>query len=112
MTISWSQPAAATIQSKYWNYAGNPTSTAVTTTPQTILSAVTSPRAIAYSANGTEGIIIKIWINSDPATDPPTLRSYTGHNACDWPVSGAFAVATESGTATIIIDTAIEATTA
>lgn len=113
-TLSWaSSPAAANVSvstpAKYWNYAGSPVSVAVTTTPQTLVSAVTTKRAISYSASGSDGTVINIWINSDPATEPPTLKSYPGHNIFDWEISGSVAVATVSGTATIVFDTASEA---
>ena len=116
-TLSWaSLPASANVSvstpSKYWNYAGSPVSVAVTSTPQTLVSAVTAPRAISYSASGAEGVVINIWINADPATEPPTLKSYPGHNIFDWVVSGSIAVATVSGSATITFDTATEVTVA
>ena len=116
-TLSWgSSPIASSVSvsnpSKYWSYAGSPVSVSVTTTPQTLVSAVTTKRAISYSASGAEGTEINIWINSDPATEPPTLKSYPGHNIFDWEISGSVAVATVSGTATIVFDTASEATVA
>lgn len=116
-TLSWAfSPAAANVSvstpATYWNYAGSPVSVAVTTTPQTLVSAVTTKRAISYSASGADGVVINVWINSDPATEPPTLKSYPGHNIFDWEIEGSVAVATVSGTATIVFDTAQEATVA
>ena len=113
MSMNWfpsGGSVSATVQAKYWNYSGNPTTTAITTTAQQLLPAVTTPRAISYSATGAEGTIIKIWVNCDPLTDPPTLRSFPGHNAFDWLISGSLHVATESGTASVTIDTATEQT--
>ena len=113
MSMSWSSASSsvnATIATKYWNYSGNPTTTSITTTAKQLLPAVTTPRAISYSATGTAGTVIKIWVNADPLTKSPTMQSFSGHNMFNWLVSGSLHVATESGTASITIDTATEQT--
>lgn len=97
-----------TIQTKRWNYSGNPVSYSVSSTPTMILQPTDDIRAISYSATATSGTIIKIWLNASPTTEPAQLRSCDGHNMIDWVFTGTMMVACDVGTATIVIDTAAE----
>lgn len=109
--MQWFVPSNAgniSTATKRWNYSGNPTSYSINTTPTMILQPTNSVRAISYSATASSGTIIKIWLNADPATEPAQLRSCDGHNMVDFVYSGTMSVACDVGSATIVIDTAVE----
>lgn len=103
MSISWNLPY--TDQKYKWEWGSSPQVFTIGTSPQLILAESNEPRLISYRAEGSPDIKIKIWKNS-PASGEHEEDSFTGHNMTDRELNSALKMATDSGTAKIIINTA------
>ena len=105
-TISWGLNAINTQQSEYiWDWSSTPAVFTVGTSPQLILSASSEPRLISYRAEAPSDTRIKIWENG-PTSGEHEQDSYGGHNIADWELASALKIATVSGTAKIVVNTA------
>lgn len=103
-SITWSAPSTNASE-YYWEWGTSPQLVAIGTAPQLILEASSQPRLISYRADADPSIKIKIWKNS-VTTGPHELDSFGGHNMEKWELTSALKVATVSGTANIIVNTA------
>lgn len=106
-TISWSQPVSVLgSETTYkWDWSSSPQVVNIGTSPQLILTETAEPRLINYRAEASSDTKIKIWLNT-PTTGDYELDSYGGHNMAQMELMSALKVATHSGTAKIIINTA------